>query len=105
GVAQNCIIYITAICSGTIALNTTAIPLGSTFDNTATCTGLLTTDNIQIDFASNPVAVTGYGVAANTLTIYKYPTANTIHVVQGNNANNPGSITPGAMTVNYHVFR
>jgi len=105
GVAQNCTIYIQTICSGTIALNTTAIPLGSSFDNTATCTGLLTSDNIQIDFASNPTAVTGYDVAGPTLTIYKYPAANTIHVVQGNNANNPGTITPGAMTVNYHVFR
>jgi hypothetical protein len=94
-----------AICSGTIVLSTSAITLGSTADNTATCTGLLTTDNVKIDFSSNPTAVTGYGVAGDVLTLYVYPAANTIHVVQGNNAHNSGSITPGAMTVNYRVFR
>lgn len=105
GTAQNCTTYVQTICSGTITLSTGAIALSSTFDNTATCTGLLTSDNVKIDFASNPTAVTGYGVAGDTLTIYTYPSANTIHVVQGNNAHNSGAITPGAMTVNYHVFR
>ena len=105
GTAQNCTTYVQTICSGTIVLSTSAIPLGSTFDNTAACSGLLSSDNIQIDFASNPTAVTGYGVSGNTLTIYKYPTANTIHVVQGNNSNNSGTITPGVMTLNFHAFR
>ena len=93
------------ICSGTIALGTTLIASGakSTISST-TCTGVLTSDNVAIDFASDPSAVTGYAPSANGgLTIIKFPTSNTINLYQYNDT--AASITPGAMTVNYHVFR
>ena len=93
------------ICNGTIALGTTAISSGAKSTvATATCTGLATTDNIEMDFNADPSAVTGYAPSANgTLTIVKFPTANTINVYQYNDT--ASSITPGAVTVNYRVVR
>jgi hypothetical protein len=93
------------ICSGTIALGTTAIASGNKSTvSTTTCTGLATTDNIMLDFNADPSAVTGYAPSANgTLTIIKFPTANTINIYQYNDT--ASSITPGAMTVNYRVLR
>jgi hypothetical protein len=93
------------ICSGTIALGTSLIASGAKSTvATATCTGLATTDNIMMDFNADPSTVTGYAPSANgTLTIIKFPTANTINVYQYNDT--ASSITPGAMTVNYRVVR
>lgn len=93
------------ICNGTVALGTTAIASGAKSTvATSTCTGLLTTDNIMMDFNSDPSAVTGYAPSANgTLTLIKFPTANTINVYQYNDT--AASITPGAVTVNYRVVR
>ena len=93
------------ICSGTIALGTTAISSGAKSSlTTATCTGLATTDNIEMDFNADPSAVTGYSPSASgTLTIIKFPTSNTINLYQYNDTS--ASITPGAMTVNYRVVR
>jgi hypothetical protein len=95
------------ICTGTIALRTTAIGSGANDPAgpaTATCTGLLTTDNIQLDFNGNPTGITGFTPGtAGTLTIFKWPTANTINVLYQNNTG--GTITPGAVTLNYRVVR
>ncbi len=95
----------TVICSGSQALGTTAIGSGAAATTiTTTCTGLLTTDNIQLDFNSDPTATTGYiPSAAGMLTIIKWPTANTINISVVNNT--ASSITPGAVTVNYRVVR
>lgn len=96
---------VVTICSGTVALPTTAISSGTNGTiTTATCTGLLTTDNIQLDFNGNPTATTGFFPSTSgTLTIYKWPTAGQINVMFQNNT---GSVvTPGAISVNYHVFR
>ena len=97
--------YTQTICSGSFALATTAIASGAKSSLiTQTCTGLLTSDNIQIDFASDPSAVTGYAPSASgTLTIIKFPTANTINVYQYNDTS--ASITPGAINVNYRAVR
>ena len=93
------------ICSGTIALGTTAIASGAAATTvTATCTGLATTDNIELDFNASPLAVTGYVPSTSgMLTIVKWPTANTINVAVVNNTGS--SITPGAITLNYRVVR
>jgi hypothetical protein len=94
------------ICSGTITLPTTAISSGAyALATPATCTGLLTTDNIVLDFNSTPLSITGYEPSSSgtILTIYRWPTTNTINVAVGNSTS--GSVTPGAATVNYHVYR
>jgi len=98
------------ICSGTMTLGTTAMSSGTKFGAsasaplTATCTGAATSDNVMIDFASDPSGVTGYAPSANgTLTIVKWVTANTLNLYQYNDTAN--SVTPGAMTVNYRVVR
>lgn len=93
------------VCSGTITLGTTAIASGAKSTlSTTTCTGLLTSDNIKLDFSSDPSAVTGYAPSASgMLTLVSFPTANTINLYQYNNTG--ASITPGAMTLNYRVTR
>lgn len=93
------------LCSGTVALGTGAISSGTAATTvTATCTGLLSTDNIMLDFNASPLAVTGYTPSASgMLTIIKWPTANTINVSVVNNTG--GSITPGAITMNFRVTR
>lgn len=93
------------ICSGTVTVNPGAISSGAKSSTiTATCTGLLTTDNIQLDFNSDPTATTGYVPSSSgILTIFKFPTANTINVVVENNT--AGSVTPGSLTLNYRVVR
>lgn len=93
------------ICSGTVALGTSAIASGAAATTvTATCTGLLSTDNIQIDFNSSPLAVTGYTPSSSgMLGIIKWPTTNTINVSAVNNTSS--SITPSAITLNYRVTR
>ncbi len=94
--------------SGTFALTngTTAISPGACQTTTVvSISGVTTSDNIALDFASNPTGVTGYGPSGQTVTIYKWPTAGNINIAVCSSSNNSGSITPGAMNVNYHVFR
>jgi hypothetical protein len=93
------------ICSGTISLGTSAIASGAAATTvTQTCTGLASTDNIQLDFNASPLAVTGYTPSASgMLGIIKWPTTNTINVSVVNNTG--ASITPGAITLNYRVTR
>ena len=93
------------ICTGTAALGTSAISSGAAASTvTATCTGLATTDVIELSFNGSPLAVTGYVPSANgMLTIIGWPTSNTINVSVINNT--AGSITPGAITLNFRVTR
>jgi hypothetical protein len=93
------------ICSGTLSLGTAAIASGAAATTvTATCTGLASTDNIMLDFNSSPLGVVGYQPSTSgTLTIIKWPTANTINVSVVNNTSS--SVTPGAITLNYRVTR
>lgn len=93
------------ICSGTIALGTGAITTASAASTvTATCTGLASTDVIQLTSNVNIFGVTGYAPSASgILTISDFPTTNTINVVVVNNT--AGTITPGALTLNYRVTR
>jgi hypothetical protein len=93
------------VCSGSQSLGTNAIASGAAASTvTITCTGLLATDNIMLDFNGSPLAVTGYVPSSSgMLTILKWPTANTINVSVVNNT--ASSITPGAITLNYRVVR
>ena len=95
---------VTLICSGTITLGTSPIASTGTASFTSTCTGLASTDNIQLDFNGDPTSTVGYQPStAGMLTIIKWPSANTINVKVVNNT--ASSITPGALTLNYRVVR
>jgi hypothetical protein len=91
--------------SGTQALGTTLISSGaaSTVISTAVA-GVLATDNIVVDFSSDPSGVTGYAPSASgMLTIIKWCSTGHINFYQYNNT--AASITPGAVTLNYKIVR
>lgn len=93
------------VANGTAALGTSAIASAACATTiTATATGVLTTDDIMADFNANPTAVTGYVPSTSgMLTIIKWPTANVVNFAVCNNTG--GSITPGAITLNWRVVR
>jgi hypothetical protein len=93
------------VAAGTKALATGAISSATcTAAQTATATGTLTTDVIQASFNGDPTGVTGYvPLTAGMLTIIVYPTADTFNAKVCNNTT--GSITPGAITLNWRVDR
>jgi hypothetical protein len=93
------------IASGTSALGTGAISSATCATVvTTSATGTATTDNILADFNADPTAATGYIPAtAGMLTIIKYPTTNNVNFKVCNNT--AGSITPGAITLNWRVTR
>jgi hypothetical protein len=92
--------------SGQQALSTSAISPGSCATTiTISVSGVAATDNVLVDFASSPLAVTGYAPTGSVLTIYKWAGSGNVNIAQCNNAGNSASITPGAMTVNYRVVR
>jgi hypothetical protein len=92
------------ICSGSFALSTALIAAGGDYLNTQACTGLLSTDTITLDFNLDPTSTVGFIPGSGAiLSLYKFPTAGTINVYQVNNT--ASSITPGAVTVNYRVYR
>jgi hypothetical protein len=95
----------TVVATNTLALATSAITSATcTSAQTATATGLLTTDVVIASFNGDPTAVTGYvPLVAGMLTIIVYPTANTFNVKVCNNTS--GSITPGAITLNLKGVR
>lgn len=93
------------IASGTAALGTSAIGSGAAATTvTVAATGVLTTDTVMADFNADPTGVTGYTPSASgMLTIIKFPTANNVNFIVVNNTG--GSITPGAITLNWRVVR
>lgn len=93
------------IASGTSVLATAAISSATCATVvTTSATGTATTDNIMADFNADPTAVTGYAPSASgMLTIIKYPTANNVNFKVCNNT--AGTITPGAITLNWRVVR
>lgn len=93
------------IASGTSALGTGAITSATCATVvTTSATGTATTDNVMADFNADPTAVTGYSPSASgMLTIIKYPTANNVNFKVCNNTG--GTITPGAITLNWRVVR
>ncbi len=93
------------IASGAKTLNTTAVSSASCSTvQTDTATGAATTDAISANFNGDPTAVTGYvPLTTGMLTIFVYPTSNTINFKVCNNTS--ASITPGAVTINWRVVR
>jgi hypothetical protein len=93
------------IASGTAALGTGSISSGACATAvTSAGAGIATTDNILADFNGDSTGVTGYAPSASgMLTIIKYPTAGNVNFKVCNNT--AGSITPGAITLNWRVVR
>jgi hypothetical protein len=92
------------IASGTVALGTSAIASGTCATVVgAAATGTLTTDNILADFNADPTSTTGYNPATGMLTIVKYPSSGNVNFKVCNVSGL--SITPGAVTLNWRVFR
>lgn len=95
------------VASGTVALSS----LGAIASNachaavTGAATGTLTTDVIEVGWNGDPTALTGYGVSGTgaVLTIYAYPTADTVNIKVCNST--AGSITPSDVTLNFRVTR
>lgn len=102
--------YACATCAVTVASGAKALATSSISSaacsaaQTATATGTLTTDVISATFNGDPTAVTGYvPLTAGGLTIYTYPTTDTVNFKVCNFTS--GSITPGAITLNWRVAR
>ncbi len=93
------------VATGTKALATGAISSAScTSAQTDTATGAATTDVVDFTFASDPTAVTGYvPLTSGMLAIIPYATSNTVNFKVCNNT--AGSITPGAISLNWRVRR
>lgn len=94
-----------AIATGTAALGTGAIASGACATVvTVAATGVATTDTIVYTPNADPTGVTGYAVSATgSLYIWAYPTANNVNFKVCNNTS--GSLTPGALTLNWRVSR
>lgn len=93
------------IASGSVALGTSLIASGASATVvTAAATGALTTDNLMLDFNSDPTGVVGYQPSASgMLTIIKWVSAGQINIKVVNNTG--AGITPGAITLNYRIVR
>jgi hypothetical protein len=93
------------IASGTQALGTATINSGSdTQFLNISAPGVLPTDNVMVDFNTNPLSLTGYAPSSTgILTIYKWCGTNVVNFVVVNNTGS--SITPSAVTVNWRVVR
>lgn len=93
------------VIGGTSALGTSAISSATCATVvTTSATGTATTDVINWGFNDDPTAVTGYvPLTSGMLTIIAYPTANNVNYKVCNNT--AGSITPGAITLNWVVIR
>jgi len=93
-----------SIAAGTSALGTGAITSGTCATVVTTAaSGTATTNTVAGSFNGDPTAVTGYSpTTGGMLTIIGYPTANNVNWKVCNNTT--GSITPGAITLNWRVF-
>lgn len=93
------------IASGTSAMGTGAITSATCATVvTTTATNTATTDVVLASFNGDPTAVTGYvPLTAGMLTIIAYPTSGNVNFKVCNNT--AGSITPGAITLNWRVLR
>ena len=96
---------VSVVASGAKTLNTTTVTTGTCgAAQTATATGVVTTDAIGVTFAADPTSTTGYQASTSgMLVIVPYPTANTVNFKVCNNT--ASDITPGAVTLNWQVLR
>jgi hypothetical protein len=93
------------IASGTSALGTGVIASAACASAvTTSATNTATTDVISWGFNGDPTGVTGYTpVTTGALTIFAYPSSNNVNFKVCNLTS--GSITPGAITLNWRVIR
>lgn len=93
------------IASGTSAMGTGAISSATCATVvTTTATNTATTDVVLWGFNGDPTAVTGYvPLTAGMLTIIAYPSSGNVNFKVCNNTT--GSITPGAITLNWRIVR
>jgi hypothetical protein len=96
---------VTNIANGTITVNPGAIASGACSSTiTQAASGVLTTDNVLVDFNSDPTSTVGYQpTTSGMLTLFKWPTANNVNIKVCNNTSS--SVTPGSIVVNYSVKR
>ena len=95
----------------TVAAGQTAMPTAAVSANscsasatTAAATNTLTTDAVEVTYNTDPTGITGYGGGTSGgITVRAYPTANTMNFKLCNETG--GSITPGALTLNWRVVR
>jgi hypothetical protein len=101
----SCVAATLTIASGTAALGTGAITSATCATVvTVAASGVAATDNIQADFNADPTSTTGYSPSTSgMLTVIKYPTSGNVNFKVCNNTS--GSITPGAITLNWRVVR
>jgi len=86
--------------NGTTAIMDRAVGTAASTSGTGTLVG----DNVITDFNVDPTSTTGYSASSSgMLTIIKYPTAGNVNFKVCNNTS--GSITPGAVTLNWRVTR
>lgn len=96
--------FTATIASGSTALNTAAIASTACNTTNAAAGGIVSTDVIAVSFNASSAAVTGYApVTTGGLSIRPYPTNGTVNFEVCNGT--LSSITPGAITVNWHVAR
>ncbi|MCF6265221.1 MAG: collagen-like protein [Desulfuromusa sp.] len=96
--------FIATFSSGTSTLGTTAILDGTCATVIATTApGTLSTDVIVWGFNANPTTITGYSPIGDLLYIVAYPTVDNVNFVVCNKSGS--SITPGAITINWRVYR
>jgi hypothetical protein len=99
-----CTTCTTKVASGSTALHTALIATTACDTTSATATGALTTDQIIPTFNADVTAVTGYApLTTGALTIYIFLTAGNVNFRVCNPT--AGSITPGAVTLNWQVTR
>jgi hypothetical protein len=93
------------IASGRATLGTSSINSNSCASIvTVSATGVLTTDTISWSLNADPNGVTGYGAGSTgPLSISAFPTVNKANFRVCNLSS--GSITPGALTLNWRVVR
>lgn len=93
------------VASGTASLGTSAISSGACATVvTVAATGTLSTDTIEFTPNASIKAVAGYApVTTGGLSVSQYPTADNVNFDVCNWAS--GSITPGAVTLNWRVVR
>lgn len=93
------------VASGVAVLGTSAIGSGACATVvTVTATGTVTTDVVSSSFNGDVTGVTGYVPATSgILTIFSYPSVDNVNFKVCNLTS--GSITPGAVTLNWKVAR
>ena len=91
--------------SGTAAMGTSAILSGTCASVvTVSSSNVATTDTIKYTPNVDPTGVSGYGPASSgSLYIWAYPTSGNVNFKVCNNTS--GTITPGALTLNWQVTR